>query len=95
VIDNGDGVPEALTDRIFERFVHRGRAGVSDSVGLGLAIVHALAQGMGGSVMYHRVDGLTIFTVRLPLAEELNGLDETWEDTDSERLLETRRGTEG
>lgn len=75
VIDDGEGVPEALTGRIFERFVHRGRTGVSDSVGLGLAIVHALTQGMGGSVTYQRVDDHTVFTVRLPLAEEFEGME--------------------
>ncbi len=75
VIDDGNGVPEALSERIFERFVHRGRTGVNDSVGLGLAIVHALAQGMGGSVKYTRDGGYTVFTVRLPLAEELESFD--------------------
>ena len=71
VIDDGDGVPDAMSERIFERFVHRGRTGVNDSVGLGLAIVHALAQGMGGSVTYARSEGNTVFTIRLPLAEDL------------------------
>jgi signal transduction histidine kinase len=75
VIDDGDGVPEAMSQRIFERFVHRGRTGVNDSVGLGLAIVHALAQGMGGSVTYARSNALTVFTVRLPLAEDLAGFE--------------------
>lgn len=70
VIDDGDGVPSHISDRMFERFVHRGHTGVKDSVGLGLAIVHALAQGMGGSVRYERRDENTVFTVRLPLAEE-------------------------
>lgn len=70
VIDDGDGVPDHISDRMFERFVHRGHTGVKDSVGLGLAIVHALAQGMGGSVRYERRDGNTVFTVRLPLSEE-------------------------
>lgn len=68
VIDNGEGVPDAMSERIFERFVHRGRTGVSDSVGLGLAIVHALALGMGGSVTYSRGAGHTKFTTRLPMA---------------------------
>jgi signal transduction histidine kinase len=70
IIDDGEGVPDHISNRMFERFVHRGHAGVEDSVGLGLAIVHALAQGMGGSVRYERRDGSTVFTVRLPLAEE-------------------------
>ena len=69
VIDDGAGVPDGLSDKIFERFVHQGSRGVADSVGLGLAIVHALAQGMGGSVTYGRADSETIFTVRLPLTD--------------------------
>jgi signal transduction histidine kinase len=78
VIDDGEGVPDAMAERIFERFVHRGRTGVSDSVGLGLAIVHALAQGMGGSVVYTRQEGRTVFTVRLPLSDEIEGLDTSY-----------------
>ena len=70
VIDDGDGVPAGVADRLFERFVHQGRqTAVSSSVGLGLSIVHALASGMGGSVAYSRNGGKTHFTVRLPLAE--------------------------
>lgn len=75
VIDDGDGVPPEMSEKIFERFVHRGRSGVSDSVGLGLAIVHALAHGMGGSVTYQRSNDVTSFTVRLPLAEDLDAVD--------------------
>ncbi len=69
VRDDGAGVPADMSEKIFERFVHQGRSGVSDSVGLGLAIVHALAQGMGGSVTYSRQDEKTVFTVRLPLTD--------------------------
>ena len=79
---------------MFERFVQRGRAGVSDSVGLGLAIVHALTHGMGGSVTYRRAARRTVFTVRLPLAEDLTALDHEWE-SGTAGLLETRLGLEG
>lgn len=69
VIDDGDGVPVEITDRLFERFVHQGNTtAVRESVGLGLSIVSALAQGMGGSVSYRRVADNTHFVVRLPLA---------------------------
>lgn len=86
VIDDGEGVPGALADRIFERFVHRGRSGVNDSVGLGLAIVHALALGMGGSVTYSRSNGRTVFSVRLPLADGFEGVESDW-DASSEAEL--------
>ena len=74
VIDDGNGVPVEIEDRLFERFIHQGhQTATKDSVGLGLSIVHALAQGMGGSISYARIAGETHFTIRLPLtnAEEL------------------------
>ncbi len=69
VIDDGPGVPTEIEHRLFERFIHQGhQTATKDSVGLGLSIVHALAQGMGGSISYERIDGETYFTLRLPLA---------------------------
>jgi signal transduction histidine kinase len=69
VIDDGPGVPTEIEDRLFERFVHQGhQTATKDSVGLGLSIVHALAQGMGGSVSYERLNEETHFILRLPLA---------------------------
>ena len=68
VIDNGDGLPKHVTDRLFERFVHQDRQTTTQgSVGLGLSIVHALVQGMAGSISYARLDGESYFRVRLPL----------------------------
>ncbi len=76
VIDNGDGVPKHVADRLFERFVHQGEeAPVQGSVGLGLSIVHALVHGMGGSVAYARIDGESHFRVRLPLVVGSGGTD--------------------
>ena len=69
VIDDGPGVPTEIEDRLFERFIHQGhQTATKDSVGLGLSIVHALTQGMGGSISYQRIDGETHFTIRLPIA---------------------------
>ncbi|HEX6299742.1 MAG TPA: HAMP domain-containing sensor histidine kinase [Acidimicrobiia bacterium] len=68
VVDRGPGVPAEIEDRLFQRFVHRGcETATSSSVGLGLSIVRSLADGMGGTVTYHRRDGETCFSVRLPL----------------------------
>ncbi len=50
VEDNGPGIPEDLKDRVFERFV-RGVGDRGGSSGLGLSIVHAVAQSHGGTVM--------------------------------------------
>ncbi len=40
------------------------------SVGMGLAVVKILAEGMSGSVRYERQDGWSCFIVTLPSREE-------------------------
>lgn len=68
VSDDGDGVPEHLIDRLFQRFVHKGDAPITiGSVGLGLSIARRLADLMGGSIGYVRQGGRTEFVLRLPL----------------------------
>jgi len=70
VWDNGPGVPDDVSSRLFERFVHQGdRPLTIGSVGLGLAICRVLAEGMGGSIAYRREADSTVFTVHLPLAQ--------------------------
>lgn len=49
VEDDGPGIPAELKDRVFERFV-RGAGDRGGSSGLGLSIVHAVAQSHGGTV---------------------------------------------
>jgi signal transduction histidine kinase len=71
ITDNGDGIPQHLQERIFERFIHQGNnVANKDSVGLGLSIVHSLANDMGGSIQYHYTTGQSTFTLRLPLKTE-------------------------
>jgi len=68
--DNGIGVPEGMEHRLFSRFVHRGQAPLTTgSIGLGLAVVKILLDGMNGTVRYERADGWTRFIVRFPLVE--------------------------
>ena len=70
VADNGAGLPKELEDKVFQRFIHQDeRTAVKDSVGLGLSIVRALADGMAGSVGYERSNGETRFVVTMPLTE--------------------------
>jgi len=67
--DDGAGLPNELRDRLFQRYLHEGdMPTVLGSVGLGLSIVGALAEGMGGAVWYERRDGWTSFVVRIPIA---------------------------
>lgn len=69
VEDDGEGIPKELHDRLFQRYLHRGDLPQAlGSVGLGLSIVQALAEGMGGAVWYERRSGWTSFVVRVPLA---------------------------
>lgn len=70
IADDGDGIPKELGERLFQRFLHKGDIPlVLGSVGLGLSIVRALAEGMGGAVWYERDRGWTKFVVRIPLAK--------------------------
>jgi two-component system, OmpR family, sensor kinase len=71
--DDGPGIPVAMREQIFDRFV-RGE-GPSDTArgtgtGLGLAIVSAVAKSHGGSVEAGESKlGGALFTARIPMAE--------------------------
>jgi PAS domain S-box-containing protein len=62
VSDAGEGVPEELRERLFERFATRGGRGT----GLGLHIVRELARAQAGDATY--IAGDNAFVVRLPRA---------------------------
>jgi signal transduction histidine kinase len=69
VVDDGPGVPDHLLDALFERFMHAASTPlVAGSVGLGLHIARALAQGMGGNIEYQRINQRTHFVLTLDLA---------------------------
>jgi signal transduction histidine kinase len=69
VEDDGDGIPDELRNRLFQRYLHQGDMPlVLGSVGLGLSIVRALTEGMGGAVWYERRDGWTSFVIRVPIS---------------------------
>jgi two-component system sensor histidine kinase KdpD len=70
VLDEGEGIPEADLERIFDKFYRvrrsdRQRAGT----GLGLAICRGFVESMGGSITAaNRVDRPgAVFTIRLPV----------------------------
>jgi signal transduction histidine kinase len=77
VEDDGPGIPRELKARVFERFV-RGAGDRGGSSGLGLSIVHAVAESHGGTVTIEsptsngagRVRG-TRFAVTLPLSRSV------------------------
>ena len=66
IIDDGHGVPEDLTERLFLPLVS-GRAGGS---GLGLVLAQQIAREHGGSLTYRSRPGHTVFTLLLPLQHE-------------------------
>ena len=67
VADNGPGVPPEEERRLFTRYMHEGDTALTTgSIGLGLAVVKILAEGMDGEVRYEREDGWTRFIVYLP-----------------------------
>ena len=71
VEDDGEGVPEAERERVFERFVRLDEARGRDAggTGLGLAIVRELVSAHGGTVTVATSTlGGARFTVSLPLA---------------------------
>jgi signal transduction histidine kinase len=64
VIDNGQGIPEMVRDRIFEPFVSEGGF---KGTGLGLAIVRQIVKAHGGTVAFETAEGDgTTFIVTLP-----------------------------
>jgi two-component system, OmpR family, sensor kinase len=77
VADDGPGIPAAMREQIFDRFV-RGE-GPSDTAGgtgtgLGLAIVSAVAKSHGGSVeASESASGGALFRARIPIAERDSG----------------------
>jgi two-component system, OmpR family, sensor kinase len=72
VADSGPGLTEDEASHVFERFYRAdgSRARASGGVGLGLAIVAAVAQAHGGDVSAHSVPGEgATFSIALPLAD--------------------------
>lgn len=56
ISDNGPGVPDVETQRVFENFeqLSKGDAREATGIGLGLPIARRLARAMGGEVWYER-----------------------------------------
>ncbi|NBW85378.1 MAG: sensor histidine kinase, partial [Planctomycetia bacterium] len=62
VEDSGPGPPPELADTLHEPFV----TGKPEGIGLGLAVVKAVAEEHGGELSWSRSDGLTRFAISLP-----------------------------
>jgi signal transduction histidine kinase len=68
VSDTGPGVPDADRVRIFERFARAGGQRTSDGLGLGLAIVRAIAEAHGGqAVLENGSSRGATFAITIPI----------------------------
>jgi signal transduction histidine kinase len=67
VCDNGTAIPAEDSRRIFQPYQRaRNTPGLTESLGLGLAISRQLAQLMGGDLAYRHQGGESIFELTLP-----------------------------
>ena len=75
VADGGSGIPEDAMESIFDRFARAddARTRARGGVGLGLAIVTAIARAHGGRCTVDRRDGLTVFALLLPVGAVSGG----------------------
>jgi signal transduction histidine kinase len=68
IADEGSGVPAEALKRIFDRFARAdpARTRAAGGVGLGLAIVDAIAKSHGGRCTVQSSDGGSVFSLQLP-----------------------------
>jgi len=73
VADEGAGVPDDALGSIFDRFARAddARTRAQGGVGLGLAIVAAIARAHGGRCTVERRNGQTVFSLALPVGAEV------------------------
>lgn len=76
IIDDGHGVPEDLTERLFLPLV----SGRADGSGLGLALAQQVAREHRGSLTYRSRPGHTVFTLLLPMPVDEDAVDEGMQD---------------
>jgi signal transduction histidine kinase len=66
VVDDGHGLPRDQWESIFHLYHRAHEGGRHESLGIGLAVSRQLAELMGGTLDYSRVDGESVFRLRLP-----------------------------
>ena len=74
VIDQGEGIPEADQERIFQEFVQLNKAQLQEGTGLGLPISKRLAELLNGSLTLHSEAGKgSTFRLVLPQTADAKG----------------------
>ena len=63
--DNGGGIPDKLTEHIFDPFVRGDDARSTQGTGLGLAIVHKIVAAHGGSIRLDNIKNRCSFIITL------------------------------
>ncbi|KAF1030394.1 MAG: Sensor kinase CusS [Pseudomonas sp.] len=66
VENTGEGIPEALLPKLFDRFYRADPARHDEHAGLGLAITQSIVRAHGGSIGCESGGGLTRFLIELP-----------------------------
>jgi len=67
IIDDGPGIPEELQERVFYPMV----TGKAEGTGLGLSLAQSLINRHGGLIEFTSEPGKTVFTIYLPLEQNL------------------------
>jgi two-component system OmpR family sensor kinase len=95
IIDHGEGVPDQIKDKIFQRFwrADTSRTRETGGSGLGLSIVASIVEALHGSVgVTDTPGGGATFRVSFPLAEERDAAEHLHIETQPLERLELDEG---
>ena len=94
VIDHGEGIPDPIKEKIFQRFwrADTSRARETGGTGLGLSIVVSIVEALHGSVdVVDTPGGGATFRVAFPLAEERDAAEHLYLETQPIERLRYRQ----